>query len=97
MLGFGFEYGRVTSDVLRLKRYMTSGSWMIGMEERGSDGSYSSASSSFSLAAGSENLEGQGAEPRLTDTRPAPLLKRSLIFYAFFFTVDMTLHMNVLK
>lgn len=73
MLGFGFEYGRVSCDVLRLKRYMTSGSSMIGMDERDSDGLYSSASSSFSLAEGLENLEGQGAEPRLRDSGLVPL------------------------
>ncbi|KAM7416509.1 hypothetical protein PAMA_018524 [Pampus argenteus] len=69
MLGFGAEYGRVSFDVLRLKRYMTSAPGMIGMEERGSDGSYSSSSSSFS-AEGPESFEGQGVEPRLGNTRP---------------------------
>lgn len=66
------------------KRYMTSASGMIGMEGRGSDGSYSSSSSSSSSAEGLESLEGQSVEPRLTDTRPAPLLKHSLIFCALF-------------
>lgn len=79
MLGFWEEYGRVSVDVLRLKQYMTSGSGMIGMEERGSDGSYSSASSSSSSAVGPGNLEGQGAEPRLSDTRPVPLWRRWLL------------------
>ncbi|KAA8592892.1 hypothetical protein FQN60_018347, partial [Etheostoma spectabile] len=47
---------RVSFDVLRLKWYMTSLSGMIGMEERSSDGSYSSSSVSSSLAEGPEAL-----------------------------------------
>ena len=47
MLEFGVGQRRVNFDVLCLKRYMTLGSAMIGTEERGSDGSYSSPSSFF--------------------------------------------------
>lgn len=96
MLGFGLEYGRVSIDVLRLKRYMTSTSGMIGMEERGSDGLCSFSSSSSSSAEGPESLEGQDIEPRLTNTRPVPLLKHSLIFTLCSMVV-MTLHMNVFE
>lgn len=48
LLEFGVEYRRVSFDVLRLKRYMTSDSEMIGMDDRGSDGSYLSSSPSSS-------------------------------------------------
>lgn len=63
---------------------MTSPSGMIGMEERGSDGSYSSSSVSSSSAEGPESLEGRGVEPRLTDTRPVPFVKAQSYFYALF-------------
>lgn len=96
MLGFGAEYGRVSFDVLWLKRYMTSAPGMIGMEERGSDGSYSSSSSFCSLAEGPESVKGQGVEPRLSDTRPIPLLKHSLIFTLCSMVV-IILHMNVFE
>lgn len=62
---------------------MTSASGMIGMEERGSDGSYSSSSSSSSDE-GPESLEGQGVESRLTDTRPVPFVEARSYFYALF-------------
>ena len=96
MLGFGLEYERVSTDALLLKWYMTSNSGMIGTEERGSDGLYSSSSSSSSSAEGPESLEGQGIEPRLTDTRPVPLFKHSLIVTLCSMLV-MILHMNVFE
>lgn len=92
MLGFGLEYGRVSIDVLSLKRYMTSTSGMIGMKERDSDGSHSSSSSDE----GPECVEGQRIEPRLTDIRPVPLPKHRLIF-ALCSAVVMILHMNVFE
>lgn len=97
MLGFGLEYGRVSIDVLRLKRYMTSTSGMIGMKERDSDGSHSSSSSSSSSSHGGPGcLEGQRIEPRLDDSGPVPLLKPSLIF-RLCSVVVMILHMNVFE
>ncbi len=75
---------------------MTSASGMIGKEERGSDGSCSSSSSSSFSAEGPESRQGQGAELRLTDTGPVPLLKSSLIFKLSFMVV-MILHMNVCR
>lgn len=95
MLGFGLQYGRVSIDGPQLKWYMTSAPGMIGMEERGSDGLHSSSSSSPSSAADPRKAwRGQGVEPTLTNTRPAPLLKRSLIFTLSSMVV-MILHMNV--
>lgn len=55
------EDGRVGSDALRLKMIPNSG--MIGKEERGSDGFWSSYSSSSPPVEGPESLQGQGFEP----------------------------------
>lgn len=96
MLRFWAEYRRVSFDVLRLKRYMTSAPGMIGMKERDSDGSYSSSSTSSSSAEGPERLEGQDFEPRLCATKPVALSKHSLIFTLCFMVV-MILHMNVFE
>lgn len=93
----GGLHGRVSVDVPRLKRYVTSASGMIGMDERDSDGSHSSSSSSPSSHEGPECLEGQDVEPRLTETRATiPLLQQSLIFYALFMAF-MILHMNACR